>query len=673
MKNYNKITTKKSIKIFVFIGLIFFVRVNAYSYPLKIIDDRGKEIIINKKPENVVSLVPSVTEVIFKLSTGDVLKAITYHSVYPVEAVNKKIVGGFLSPSLKKINQINPDLIFISKLQKEVIQQYDNNKSVNLINIETDSILDSFKDIRLIGKIFQKEKLADDLIKKIKKDIEIISEKVKKIPIEKRKRVIRIMGRDIVMTPGIDSFQNELIQKAGCISHNFNRSGNIINVSKDEWVKFNPQIIYGCGNDKILVERFLTKEIWKDVDAVKNNLIFYYPCELTCRASTNTGYFISWLAANAYGKEFSIKKDQYFEDKIFNTKELHINLDYVKKFQIAESYLYDFVNRTLIIDFKTPQTIISSLEGIKKNVLTIGNHYSPPQTWGLTHNFDLLNLQKKIISLTNTSLKNSSFLFTGADIKNYSLKKQKFKDMEIYAIVTAGVNSNAMRMSKDIGLYYEPGTINIIILSNMKLSIRAMTRAIITATEGKTAALLDLDIRSSYNRKLYRATGTGTDNIIIVQGNGVNIDNSGGHTKIGELIGKSVYEAVKQAIYKQNGFITKRNIFQRLKEREITIMGMLKYCDCGELKYKITKEVEEILLEDYYANFLKSAFIISDDYEKGMINDISSFHSWCKIIAQKIALKKIDNLKDFYDADNIPLIIKTAVNAILNGVYHKMN
>ncbi|MBR9986561.1 MAG: adenosylcobinamide amidohydrolase, partial [Desulfosarcina sp.] len=73
-------------------------------------------------------------------------------------------------------------------------------------------------------------------------------------------------------------------------------------------------------------------------------------------------------------------------------------------------------------------------------------------------------------------------------------------------------------------------TINIIVLANMRLTPRAMNRAIISATEAKTAALQDLDIRSSYTPMTNPATGTGTDNIIVVQGDGTRIDNAGGHT-----------------------------------------------------------------------------------------------------------------------------------------------
>jgi adenosylcobinamide amidohydrolase len=52
-----------------------------------------------------------------------------------------------------------------------------------------------------------------------------------------------------------------------------------------------------------------------------------------------------------------------------------------------------------------------------------------------------------------------------------------------------------------------------------------------------------------------QATGTGTDNIMVVSGTtGPKVSYTGGHSKIGELIGKAVYEAVVYALEKQNGF-----------------------------------------------------------------------------------------------------------------------
>ena len=92
------------------------------------------------------------------------------------------------------------------------------------------------------------------------------------------------------------------------------------------------------------------------------------------------------------------------------------------------------------------------------------------------------------------------------------------------------------------------------ILTNARLTDGAMARAIVTVTEAKTAAFEDLKIPSTYT-KTVQATGTGTDSVIVVSGiNGPKVTYTGGHSRIGELIGKAVYEAVVEALGKQNGF-----------------------------------------------------------------------------------------------------------------------
>jgi adenosylcobinamide amidohydrolase len=80
-----------------------------------------------------------------------------------------------------------------------------------------------------------------------------------------------------------------------------------------------------------------------------------------------------------------------------------------------------------------------------------------------------------------------------------------------------------------------------------------LARAIITATEAKTAALQDLDVRSTFTPQ-NQATGTGTDNIIVASGKmvGKPLRITGGHTKMSELIGVSTKKAIIEAIKKRN-------------------------------------------------------------------------------------------------------------------------
>jgi len=644
------------------------------SYPVKITDSMGNLIAIEKRPECVVSLVPSITEIILKIGAGNAVKAVTYHDTYSPEMSSKKIVGGFFSPSVIAIEKMEPDVIFVSRLHERVRERF-RDDGCQIIDLESDSIADTCNNILLVGRIFNKENEAAGIVHDIKKQLQTISKKVAKIPDFKRKRVIRLMGRDSVMVPGDDSFQNEMIRAAGGIPPVLSKKGDIVVITKEEWMKFNPQVIYGCGADRETARKFFNRPGWKDVDAVKNGKIFYFPCNLTCRASTNTGYFVSWLSARIYTDEFSKKENQVFEEKIFKSRKLDLDLNYIRDARIAYSIIHDFSNKTLIIDFKQPLSVVSTLEGQRDGVESVGNHYLSPPCWGISHKLGLKKIGEEVYKVIGESEDRVSFLFTGADMDNLAIKRERFRQMEVYALVTAGVKSNAVRMSADEGRFYEPGTINIILLPNMQLTSRAMTRAIISATEAKTAALMDLDIRSSYTPFVHQATGTGTDNIIVVEGTGKQIDNAGGHSKMGELIAKVVYKAVQEAIYKQNGIVAQRNIFQRLKERKISVFDLINSIQLENMddRRKLVTALEAILLDPKYASFIQASFALSDDYERGLVIDLSAYDLWCERMAEEIAGKNIAVMKDILQTESMPLVLHMALNTIFNGLYHKSN
>ncbi len=644
-----------------------------FSYPVAFKDASGNELLVEKRPARVVSLVPSITEILMEIGAGDALQAITYHDTSLRGTGDKEVVGGFYSPDLGRIEEIRPDVIFYSDLQKDVPVRFKGRNCI-LINLETLSIKDSYRNILLLGRIFNAEDRAEGIVRKIETGLELIGKKVKTIPLERRKRVIRIMGsdRDRVMTPGEGSFQNEMIELAGGIPPRLKKAGQVAPMTLKEWTGFNPQVIYTCGGYKEVLSRLLSQPGWKDVEAVQEGNIFDFPCDLTCRAATNTGYFVAWLSARIYGEEYSSRENQVTEDAVIASRDLDVPLNYVKDARILYSNIRDFPNKTLLIDFKRPMAVVSTLEGYRKGIQTVGNHYSSLPGWIINHDLDLACLRSLVYGVINRPEAGTSILFTGADMDNLSIKQVSYREMEVYGIVTAGVQSNGLRMSKDIGGYYEPGTINIILLTSRRLTPRAMTRAIISATEGKSAALQDMDIRSSQTPMINQATGTGTDNIIVVEGEGKEIDGTGGHTKMGELIAKAVYEGVQEAIYKQNGISRHRNVFQRLMERKISMFGLISLgCDCGAEEGRLTKALEELLLDPVYASFIESSLALSDAYEKGLVSGLGPYRLWCKEVAEEIAGKEVDEMIDLVNSDNIPIVIRMSLNALLNGLYYK--
>jgi adenosylcobinamide hydrolase len=117
-------------------------------------------------------------------------------------------------------------------------------------------------------------------------------------------------------------------------------------------------------------------------------------------------------------------------------------------------------------------------------------------------------------------------------------------NLHVSSWVTVGLGNTARAgMTKNTDLLY-PGTINIIVLVDGILTDSALVNAVITATEAKTALLQDLQIKVSGEEVL--ATGTTTDAIIIAATQrGASYTYAGTATKLGYLIGKTVYNAAK--------------------------------------------------------------------------------------------------------------------------------
>lgn len=87
---------------------------------------------------------------------------------------------------------------------------------------------------------------------------------------------------------------------------------------------------------------------------------------------------------------------------------------------------------------------------------------------------------------------------------------------------------------------------------NQPLIPGALTRVIMTATEAKCAALQELAVNSRYSDGL--ATGTGTDQIAVaaMETGAAPLTSAGKHAKLGELIGLTVFRAIKQTLANQN-------------------------------------------------------------------------------------------------------------------------
>jgi adenosylcobinamide hydrolase len=239
-----------------------------------------------------------------------------------------------------------------------------------------------------------------------------------------------------------------------------------------------------------------------------------------------------------------------------------------------------FWEKSLIVQFDKKRRTLGTIDGFV-DAYAVLNHSAHPLLWKKVSEKFLSQdgrggklytdfMQQKIACDLKLSKTDINKMATAADMDNLAVVTKEFQPLTVTVLATAGAKTNAIRTGVDESSHIEgrepKGTINIVLLTNAVLTDGAMARAIVTVTEAKTAALEDLKVPSSYTRNV-QATGTGTDSVIVVSGvTGPKAAYTGGHSKIGELIGKATYEAVVEALGKQNGFLLPGSILHATKD-----------------------------------------------------------------------------------------------------------
>lgn len=230
--------------------------------------------------------------------------------------------------------------------------------------------------------------------------------------------------------------------------------------------------------------------------------------------------------------------------------------------------------------------------GIHQNLRAVFNLDGKPEDGGEivleggTYESDLRYRSRTLLGLSGDV---TTGMMTAADMKNAAVVVSRYEELFVTAVVTGGIENNGGRAG-DPALWQEEagvwrsapprpeklseksgpellGTINIMLFVNAGMTDGAMERALVTCTEAKTAAIQELSIPSLYSGGI--ATGSGTDGTVLVSNmdSSMHLTEAGKHCKLGELVGGSVKEAVREALYRQTGVNAKKqcNVFRRLR------------------------------------------------------------------------------------------------------------
>ena len=174
-------------------------------------DQLGQPILFNKPPEKIISLVPSMTYLLFALGLDNEVAGITRFCKLPKDwKTQKTIIGGTKDIKFDRIAGMKPDFILANKEEntKEIVSELQKIAPVYVSDIQ--NLEDNYRLITDLGKIFNRV----DAAQKLNRDIQAAQSAYNHFN-KPLKKAAYFIWKAPWMTVGGDTFINHMLQSAG--------------------------------------------------------------------------------------------------------------------------------------------------------------------------------------------------------------------------------------------------------------------------------------------------------------------------------------------------------------------------------------------------------------------------------------------------------------------------
>ncbi len=246
------------------------------SLPTK--DRAGNEIKIPEDVKSIITMAPSIAEVLVDLGYGD--------KIIAADTQSKNIKGlpanipyiDMMTPDAEKIAELNPDVVFASTMS--MVDGKDPYKPLKDIGIcviyipSSDSIEGIYEDIMFISSVVKSNEKGQSLVDGMKSKIEEIK-KISSSIKDKKTVYFEIAAAPSIYSFGTGVFLNEMIEIIG--------AENVL-ADQKSWISVSEEAILAANPDVIItnvsyiekpVDEILSRSGWEEITAVKNKDVYY--------------------------------------------------------------------------------------------------------------------------------------------------------------------------------------------------------------------------------------------------------------------------------------------------------------------------------------------------------------------------------------------------------------
>jgi iron complex transport system substrate-binding protein len=236
-------------------------------------------------PVRVVSLAPSVTEVVYALGQDQRLQGVTQFSNYPPEAMNLPRVGSYVHLDVEKIVSLRPDLCLAIKDGNpiDVIRRLEGlNIPVYAVDPKNlDAVMEMISDV---GELLDAIQQSEMIVKNMKERIETVKSTVS-VTLDRPKVFFQI-GISPIVSVGTETFLHELITLAG---------GYNLTHGEVAYPRMTIEQVLNMAPDVLIITSMTRGQSfeavkaqwkrWKSIPAVKNDRIYLVDSDIVDRPS----------------------------------------------------------------------------------------------------------------------------------------------------------------------------------------------------------------------------------------------------------------------------------------------------------------------------------------------------------------------------------------------------
>ncbi|PYV40544.1 MAG: cobalamin-binding protein [Acidobacteria bacterium] len=176
-------------------------------------DEIGRYVRLPKHPLRIVSLAPSVTEVLYLLGAQDRLVGVTTHCDWPEDAKTKPKIGNLLNPNYEVILAAKPDLVIATTAGNDraaVLKLA--GLGLPVFVTAPRSVEKIFETVLDAGRITDRAREAEQLVSNMRERLDEVRRRLAGLP---PTRAFFMTWFDPLLAPGKNTFENDVLRQAG--------------------------------------------------------------------------------------------------------------------------------------------------------------------------------------------------------------------------------------------------------------------------------------------------------------------------------------------------------------------------------------------------------------------------------------------------------------------------